>query len=189
MTEVRVKNMISKCCIILLEEKLQQNKIPYQEIKLGTINVQFNKHSDHYKKLVLLLESFGFQVITDREEQLVEDIKMAVIELVHQLNNVSSIIRKSDYLVEKLGLSYQHLSKVFSSKEHITLEKYFILQKIERIKELIHSQEYTLSEIAYMMDYSSVQYLSNQFKSVTGMSVTEYKNSGTIDKKPLEHLS
>ncbi len=188
MTEVRVKNMFSKCCIILLKEKLQQNKIPYLELKLGSIKVQFNKHSTHYKRLVSLLETLGFQIINDREEQLVEDIKMAVIELVHELNNVSSIIRKSDYLVEKLGLSYQHLSKVFSSKEHITLEKYIILQKIERIKELIHSQEYTLSEIAFIMDYSSVQYLSNQFKSITGMSVTEYKNTGDFGKKPLEHL-
>ena len=106
----------------------------------------------------------------------------------HHLNNVDSIVRKSDYLVEKLGLSYQYLSKIFSEHEHHTLEKYIILQKIERIKHLLDSEEFTLSEIAYRMDYSSVQYLSNQFKSITGMTVSEYKESDRSSKRGIESL-
>jgi AraC-like DNA-binding protein len=85
-------------------------------------------------------------------------------------------------------LSYQQLSKLFSKYEAVTLERYIILNKIERIKELIMQDEYTLSEIAYMMDYSSVQYLSNQFKKETGYSVTEYKKLGLNLKKPVENL-
>jgi AraC-like DNA-binding protein len=104
------------------------------------------------------------------------------------MNNVDSVVRKSEYLVEMLGLSYQQLSKIFSKYESITLERYIILNKVERIKELILQDEYTLSEIAYMMDYSSVQYLSNQFKKETGYSVTEYKKLGLNLKKPVENL-
>ena len=127
-------------------------------------------------------------IIEDKEEQLVEDIKVSVIELIHTLNNMNSIIRKSDYLVEKLRKSYQQLSKTFSAYESITLEKYIILQKIERIKELINQDDYTLSEISYMMDYSSVQYLSNQFKKITGVSVSVFKKSPSAHKKSLSNL-
>ena len=124
-----------------------------------------------------------------REQQIVSQIKQAVIELIHYSNNVSSILRKSDYLVEKLNMSYQQLSKIFSKHENITLEKYIIKNKIERIKELIDSDEYSLSEIAYMMDYSSVQYLSNQFKKETGFSVSEYKKFEKRNKSTLDELS
>jgi AraC-like DNA-binding protein len=85
------------------------------------------------------------------------------------------MVRNSDFIVGKFNLSYQHLSTVFSHHEGITLEKYIILQRIEKVKELIQLEELTLSEIAYMMGYSSVQYLSTQFKNITGYSVTEYK--------------
>jgi AraC-like DNA-binding protein len=127
-------------------------------------------------------------VIDSREMIMVEQIKQAVIELIHHMNNVDSVVRKSDYLVEKLGYSYQHLSKTFSAYETITLERYIILQKIERIKQLIDNDEFTLSEIAFMMDYSSVQYLSNQFHKTTGMTVSEYKVSDHSSKKPIDKL-
>jgi AraC family transcriptional regulator len=99
-----------------------------------------------------------------------------VFELIYKMNNVNSIAQKSEYIVEKLGLNYRYISNLFSKYEPQTLEKYIIRHKIERIKQLIDENEYTLGEIAYMMDYSSVQYLSNQFKKETGMTVSEYKN-------------
>ena len=104
------------------------------------------------------------------------------------MNNVDSIVRKSEYLVEKLGLSYSYLSRIFSSQEHITLEKYIILNKIERTKELIDQEELTLSEIAFIMDYNSVQYLSSQFKQSTGMTVSEYRESDRSTKRPIDQL-
>jgi AraC-like DNA-binding protein len=123
------------------------------------------------------LSQYGFEIIIDKDLILVNQIKQAVIELIHYMNNMNSVVRKSEYLVEKLGKSYSHLSRIFSKYEPLTLEKYIILQKIERIKNLILQNEYSLSEISYMMDYSSVQYLSNQFKKLTGYSVTEFKNN------------
>ena len=127
-------------------------------------------------------------LIKSREHKIIDQIKTAVIELIHHSNNVDSIVRKSEYLVEKLGLGYQQLSKLFSKHEDITLERYIILNKIERIKELIDSDEYSLSEIAYIMDYSSVQYLSNQFKKETGLSVSDYKKSDKSIKRTLDNL-
>ena len=136
-----------------------------------------------------ILKKLGFELVVSREAKITNKIKTVVIELIHHLNNVDSIVRKSDYLVEMLGMSYQQLSKIFSKHEPVTLERYIILNKIERIKELLMYDEYTLSEIAYMMDYSSVQYLSNQFKKETGYSVSDYKKSGLNLKVPLEDLS
>lgn len=184
--EIKIKNMVCSCCVRILKMELEQNGYKIVDIGLGFVKLIDDNLSN--EKLEKVIEEAGFELVIDRESQIVEQIKIAVIELIHHLNNVDSIIRKSDYLVEKLGLSYQQLSKIFSKKEGITLEKYIIAQKIERIKELILRDEYTLSEIAYMMDYSSVQYLSNQFKNFTGMSVTEYKQSELPLKKPINKL-
>ena len=183
-----IKNMVSNCCIILLKEKFGQAGIRVNNIQLGTVTVTGSPTLITDKYIDDFLGKYGFELIKDRESQLIEQIKIAVIELIHYLNNVDSIVRKSDYLVEKLGLSYSYLSRIFSSHEPITLERYIILQKMERIKELIDQKEYTLSEIAFMMDYSSVQYLSNQFRKETGLSVTDYKKSTFVLKKPIDKL-
>ena len=183
-----IKNMVSNCCIILLKEKFEQAGIQVDNIQLGTVTVTCSPALITDKYINNLLGYYGFELIIDRELQLIEQIKIALIELIHQLNNVDSIVRKSDYLVEKLGLSYSYLSRIFSSHEPITLERYIILQKMERIKELIDQNEYTLSEIAFMMDYSSVQYLSNQFRKETGLSVTDYKKSNFVLKNPIDKL-
>ena len=98
------------------------------------------------------------------------------------------MVKNSDYLVGKFNISYPSISAIFSKREKITLEKFIILQKIEKVKELIEYGELTLSEIAYMMGYSSVQYLSTQFKTITGISVTDYKSDPTITRKSLESI-
>jgi AraC family transcriptional regulator len=183
-----IKNMASSCCIALLGEKFIQAGIHVHELKLGLATLSYNSEFISESKIKEILRTNGFDLITSHEKQQVEQIKIAVIELIHQLNNVDSIVRKSDYLVEKLGKSYQYISKVFSSNEGITLEKFIILQKIERIKELVYQDEYTLSEIAYMMDYSSVQYLSSQFKKITGLSVTEFRKNKSRLKKSIDKL-
>ena len=179
--------MVSHCCITLLKERIEKIGLKVENIKLGEITVHINSINDK-KKLEKTISRTGFEIIQSRDKQIVEQIKIAVIELVHQLNNTNSIIRKSDYLVEKLGMSYQQISKTFSQHESITLEKYIILQKIEKIKELIDSDEYSLSEIAYMMDYSSVQHLSAQFKNTTGLTPSEYRKSDRTVRKALENL-
>ena len=138
--------------------------------------ITYDSNTFKINEFIPVLKHYGLDLIEDGEKKVISDTKAAVNELIHQLNNVNSIVRKSDYLVERLGMSYQQLSKLFSKHENITLEKYIIIQKVDRIKQLLDSNEYSLSEIAYMMDYSSVQYLSNQFKKTTGITVSQYKN-------------
>ncbi len=183
-----IRNMVSHCCVILLRERLEAAGIIVNQIQLGQVTVSYHPGQHDHEKVSAVIREIGLEVIKSRELIMVEKIKQAVIELIHYMNNVDSVVRKSDYLVEKLGYSYQHLSKTFSAYEPINLERYIILQKIERIKQLIDNDEFTLSEIAFMMDYSSVQYLSAQFHRITGMTVSDYKASDRSSKKPIDKL-
>ncbi len=183
-----IKNMLSKCCIRMLRNDFEANQIEVKDLQLGYAEISYNPKHINQKVIIDILKLSGLSLITSREEKIIEDLKTAVIELVHYMNNVNSIAKKSEYIVEKLGLNYRYLSKLFSKYENTTLEKFIILHKIERIKNLIDEDDYTLSEIAYMMDYSSVQYLSNQFKKETGHSVSDYKLLEQKDKKSLTDL-
>jgi AraC-like DNA-binding protein len=185
---IHIKNMLCSCCIRVIREELEQAGIAVEEIRLGQAVIRYDPEEISLEDVREVLQKLGTDLVETREDHIVEEIKQAVIELIHQMNNVDSIVRKSEYLVEKTGLSYSYLSHIFSAREHITLERYIILNKIERIKELIDQEEFTLSEIAYMMDYSSVQYLSTQFKRSTGMTVSEYRDSDRTSKRPLDQL-
>ena len=183
-----IRNLTSNCCMILLRERLEGFGIKVNHVQPGKASLSYDRGRFDHSGISGILQDIGMEVMESREKVLVESIKQTVIELIHHLNNVDSIVRKSDYLVEKLGYSYQHLSKTFSAHEPATLERFVILHKIERIKELIDNGEYTLSEIAYMMDYSSVQYLSNQFHKITGMTVSDYKSSDRSSRKSIDNI-
>ncbi|HPF64000.1 AraC family transcriptional regulator [Lentimicrobium sp.] len=172
------RNMICSCCFVVIRQLLEKEGAKILNIKPGEVEIMFNPLEHNREYYTELLSAHGFEPIFSRERQIVEKIKLAVIELIHKAGNVNSMIRNSDYLVERLGLSYAYLTNLFSRHEHITLEKFIILHKIEKVKELIEYDEYTLSEIAVQLGYSSVQYLSAQFRQVTGISVTEYKKGG-----------
>ncbi len=169
-----IKNMSHHCCLKLVKKLFEENEITVDDIGLGEATVGYDPDKINLDIISGLLEKEGFELLRNKDKQLIEQIKSAVIDLVHH-STFNAMVRNSDYLVEKFNLSYQYISSLFSKEENITLEKYIILQKIEKAKELIHYGELTLSEIAFMMGYSSVQYLSTQFKTVTGVSVSEYK--------------
>jgi len=180
--------MLTNCCLHLVEMLMKENEIVVKDVKIGEVTVVYKKKKYQETEIAKILKPVGLVVVSGREEKIVEDAKRCVIELIHELNNANSLVRKSEYLVEKMGMSYQQISKIFSKYEPITLERYSILVKIEKVKEMIWSDEFSLSEIAYMMDYSSVQYLSNQFKKETGYSVTEYKKQGLNLRKSIDEL-
>ena len=181
--------MVSARCIKVLKLELERTQsIKINHIQLGSADIEITDTSFTLKQLDLLLEENGFERIVDKDFQLTEQIKVAVLEMIYYGNNLNTIIRNSDYLSDKLGHSYAYLSKIFSEKAGTTLEKYIILVRIERVKELIGYGELTLSEIAYMMGYSSVQYLSNQFKQITSYSVSEYKQLPIKPRKALDRL-
>jgi AraC-like DNA-binding protein len=171
---LHVKNMTSTCCIHLLRIVLVMDGLEISELKLGKLVLTINPTKISWVKIETILEGYGFEIIRNREKILVEQIKMAMIDLV-QNSTFNAMVRNSDFLVERFGMSYPYISALFSKHEDSTLEKFTIMLKIDKVKELIRYGELTLSEIAYMMGYSSVQYLSTQFKSITGISVTDFK--------------
>jgi len=169
---VYLSGMVCECCTRLLKMLLEKEEIPYISVSMGKILFPIDIND---KIISAFLSRNKFKQIVDKNQILVNEIKLAIIELVHYSNNNNSIIRNSDYLVEKIGRSYQQLSSLFAEYEYRTLEKYIIAHKIERTKSLIIRNELSLSEIAFQMGYSSVQYLSNQFKKTTGITVSEFK--------------
>ncbi len=174
--KLRIKNMHCNCCIHLVKIRFKEMSINIIHIEQGIVIIEDNPSVVSTKIIVSTLFALGMSLIESQEEQIVDNTKLAIIELIHHLNNVDSVTRKSEYLVEKLNMSYDKISRIFSRNEPITLERYIINQKIDRTKELVLTNEFSLSEIAYMMDYSSVQHLSGQFKKITGYTVSEYKN-------------
>nr|WP_315197256.1 AraC family transcriptional regulator [uncultured Flavobacterium sp.] len=182
-----IKNMVCNRCIMAVRNELE--KLGYQplNITLGEV-ILSNEINDKEKEILSQnLKTLGFEIIDDKKSQIVGQIKSSIIEIVHHQNSdLKSNL--SDYLSNKLHHDYTYLSNLFSEIEGTTIEKYFIAQKIEKVKELLVYDELSLSEIAVKMNYSSVAYLSNQFKKVTGLTPTYFKNIKEDKRKPLDKL-
>lgn len=184
---LHIKNMVCPRCISSVTETLSREGAVVEEVSLGEARIQA-PHPD-LQKLDEALQESGFALIYDKERQTVEQIKAILIDYIQHLKTEYQPITTSAFLAEKTGQNYPYLSKVFSKYEHLTIEKYFIRLKIERVKELLSYNELTLSEIAWELKYSSVQHLSNQFRKVTGISVSDYKANPLPDRNPLNELS
>ncbi len=185
----QLQNMLSNSCIKLAEMYFNHvDGVEVVKVKLGEVILRFDPVKITRSEIENGFVEIGFRSISDPNVALVEQIKVAAIELIHKANNVNSLIRNSDYISDRVQVPYDKLSKVFSSVTGTTLEKYIILLKIERAKQLILKDEFSLSEIAYMLGYSSVQYLSNQFKKITGYTVSQYKNGAPVERIPLEQI-
>lgn len=188
-THFRLKNMLTKSCVNLVKLYFQQaESIKVLQVKVGEVKLQYEKEKVSEQDIYQHFEQMGFMVIRDAEVDIVEQIKRAAIELIYYSYNANSLIRNSDYISNRLQKPYDKLSKIFSQVTGITLEKYIILLKIEKVKELIHDDDYTLSEIAYMLGYSSVQYLSTQFKKVTSLTISEFRENPQAHRKALDTL-
>ncbi|AKQ44511.1 hypothetical protein TH63_00890 [Rufibacter radiotolerans] len=185
---LHIKNMVCPRCIATVTEVLTGQGLTVQDVKLGEATVTTEKKVN-VPALSEALQAHGFELLQEKDEQLTDLIKTTLLEYQRQLEEEYQPMTTSVYLSEKLGMSYQHLSKVFSQHTGTTLEKYLIRLKIERVKELISYGQLTLSEIAHRLQYSSVQHLSNQFKKVTGVSVTDYKKAPSVDRLPLDSLA
>ncbi|HMS50732.1 MAG TPA: AraC family transcriptional regulator [Chitinophagales bacterium] len=179
--------MVCPRCIKAVTDTITQMGYNLQSVALGEAIIGQAISPNEFASINIALQQIGFELVLDRELQMVARIKAAVIDMIHYDQN-DQHIKNSSFLAQKLATSYSHLSKLFSRYEKITLERYIILQKIERAKELISYGDKTLSEIANRLEYSSVQHLSNQFKSVVGMSVTDYKKIDLKDRLPLTEV-
>ncbi len=190
LTTVYIKNMVCNRCIKVVKEEFEKLGLTIMDIQLGEVIVKGSLDQFQIEKIKTILEENGFELIEDRKAKIIEEIKLTILGLVRSDDIEQSLEENySDLIVEKVGMDYHYLSTLFSSVENITIEHYIILQKIERAKELLRYGELTLSEIAYKLGYSSVQHLSNQFKKVTGMTASQFKNITDNIRKPLDLLS
>ncbi|SHF36418.1 AraC-type DNA-binding protein [Chryseobacterium takakiae] len=179
--------MVCNRCIMVVQNELEKLGLDAKNIKLGEVILSKEITSLEKENLSKTLEPLGFEVIDDKKGRIIEKIKNIIIDLVHhQDSDVKTNL--SDVLSDKLHHDYNYLSNLFSEVEGTTIEKYFIAQKVEKVKELLVYDELSLSEIANRLNYSSVAYLSNQFKKVTGLTPSHFKQIKEDKRKPLDKV-
>lgn len=185
---IHIKNMVCNRCVKVVKEELENLGYKVDSIILGEASIQ-TKDKINFDLINKVLVENGFELIDSRQSRIIEKIKITVIEAIRNMAEGKLLdISFSDLLQENLNLSYQYLSTLFSSSEGITIEKYIILQKIEKVKELIVYDELSFSEIAYRLGYSSVQHLSNQFKKITGLTPSYFKKIRSLKRNPLDKI-
>lgn len=174
--EIAVKNMVCNRCIKVVKEELVKNNIDFNHVDLGTIYFDQNISGMEKEKLKIILEKEGFELVEDKESVIVKNIKTIIVQLIHHGKEKPENQNFSEFIALEIGMDYSQLSKLFSEIEGNTIEHYIIEQRIERAKELIVYNELTLSQISYQLNYSSPQHLSRQFKQITGLTPSAFKN-------------
>jgi len=186
-TQLRIKNMVCDRCKMAVEQVLKDVGLTPERIDLGEVWVSDVPTEAQLAQLKTRLEALGFELLDDQRQQMIERMKTAIIALVHH-HQGNKTLNLSVYLSQLLHRDYSALSKLFSEVTGLTIERYFIMQRIERVKELIRYDELTLTEIAYQMNYSSVAHLSSQFRSVTGMTPTQFRFMKTAQRANLDEV-
>jgi YesN/AraC family two-component response regulator len=185
--KIYIKNMVCDRCKWVVESELLKLGLQPVSIALGEVELQEEISANQKKDLIKVLQTHGFDFITDYKSKFTEKIKNLIINIIYKKDNHLDV-NLSVFLSNELQQDYHVLSNYFTDLEGTTIEKYYILQKIERIKELLVYNELSLSQIAHLLNYSSVAYLSNQFKKVTGVTPTEFKLSENKHRKALDGL-
>ncbi|MCJ8164272.1 helix-turn-helix domain-containing protein [Pontibacter sp. E15-1] len=187
-TKLYIKNMVCDRCKRVVKEELEKLGYTVPHVGLGEAEVASSGKAADLVELREVLLANGFELLDDRKTKLIEQVKLALIQLVHQDEAAELKVNISDYIAEKVGTEYHSLSALFSSVEGITIEKYLILQRIERVKELLAYNELSLKEIAYRLGYSSVAHLSNQFKKITGLTPSHFKQLKAEKRKNIDKV-
>tara|TARA_Y100000782_G_scaffold115170_1_gene155384 strand:- start:2045 stop:2563 length:519 start_codon:yes stop_codon:yes gene_type:complete len=172
---------------MVVKSELEQLGLHPVSVELGEVDIQESNIDAFKPDLLNQLQSLGFDLIDNKKSQTIEKIKNLIVELVHSQNNQIKV-NLSDYLAQELHQDYSSISNLFSEVEGITIEKYYINHKIEKVKELLMYDEMTLNQIADLLNYSSVQHLSNQFKKVTGLSPSYFKQLKIKKRQQIEDL-
>lgn len=186
--EISIKNMVCDRCVKSVAGIFNSAGISINKIELGKVAVEEDLSILQMQQIRTALELEGFEIIDDHRLRLTEEIKKLIIELVHykELDEMNENL--SDYLASRLHKDYTYLSNLFSSIENTTIEQYFILQKIEKVKEWLVYNELTLSEMAFKLGYSSVAHLSNQFRKITGFTPSQFKKLKEHNRRKLDSL-
>ena len=170
-----IKNMVSNRCKMIVKSELEEFGLHYIIVDLGEVEIMENISEEQRNLLNLSLEKSGLGLLDDRKRVLIEKIKNIIVDLVY-FSEQQPKINLSDYLSGKLNYDYTYLANLFSDSQNETIEHFFLNHKIERVKELLVYDEISLTEIAFKLHYSSVAHLSNQFKKITGLTPSNYKD-------------
>jgi AraC-like DNA-binding protein len=182
-----IRHMVSQRCKMVVKAELKKLGLWYVFVDLGTIEVKGEITDEQHEQLKANLLKSGLELLDDKKSILIERIKNAVIEMIH-FNEELPKTNFSDFISKKIGYDYTYLSNLFSEAKGITLQQYIIMHRIERVKEFLIYDELTLTEISYRLQYSSVAHLSNQFKKVTGLTPSFYKQLKHKRRGNLENL-
>lgn len=185
--EIHIKNMVCPRCVMAVKHILAGLGLDAENVGLGTAVLREPLAPEQRDALRAKLQEYGFELLDDRRRQLVDKISTSIIELVHYRDNDLQT-NLSDYLAERCGQDYSALSKLFSEVKGLSIEKYYIAQKVERVKELLLYDELSVSGIAFRLGYSSVAHLSTQFKAVTGFSPSAFKKLHPHRRRPLDEI-
>ncbi len=179
-----IKYMVSLRCKMVVKEELKKLGLHYVNVDLGTIEILEDITDFQRNALRKNLKRYGLELLDDKRKIIIEKIKSVITEMVHYSDELPKM-NYSDYISERLGYDYTYLANTFSEVKGITIQQFIIMHKIERIKELLLYDELNLTEISYLLHYSSVSHLSNQFKKITGLTPSYYKK---LKKKRLKNL-
>ena len=179
--------MVSLRCKLMVKEELKKLGLNYVSVDLGVVEIMESITKEQRAQLRENLRASGLDLLEDKKSILIEKIKNVIIEMIHYSDEIPKV-NYSDYLSEKLHYDYTYLANTFSEVKGLTIQQFIIIHKIERVKELLIYNELTLSEIAHKLHYSSVAHLSNQFKKITGLTPSFYKDLKEKRKKNLEDL-
>lgn len=187
MATLYIKNMVCNRCIMVVQNELDKLGLITKSIKLGEVHLDEILNPETKQLISDAIFPMGFELIDNKKSRIIEKIKNIIIDLV-QNHNSHTKTNLSEHLSSELNQDYANLSNLFSEVEGTTIEKYFIAQKIEKIKELLVYDELSLKEIAYRLNYSSVAYLSNQFKKITGLTPSHFRKIGRDKRKSLDQV-
>lgn len=185
--KLHIKFMVSNRCKMAVKEELKKMGLHFVFVDLGEVEIMENLTVEQLLTLKEALCKEGFELMDDKRAVLIEKIKNTIIEMVHHTDTLIKV-NFSNYLSDKLKHDYTYLANLFSEVQGTTIEQYIISHKIERIKELIIYDELNITEIAWKMNYSSVAHLSNQFKKVTGLTLTHFKQLKNKRRNSLEDI-
>ena len=184
---IHIKNMVCNRCITAVEDVFRNSEIDFVSVNLGWVETSNDFSKNKLQKLNENLQKIGFEILENASQKQIEIIKKLILEKVQNLD-INEDFLLSKYLSEQLNKEYSNISKIFSQTENITLEQYFILQKIEKVKELLIYRELTLSQIAYKLGYKTVQHLSQQFKKITGFSPSQFHELKEKKRLPIDFI-
>lgn len=185
---LHIKNMVCNRCIKSVQEGLTGMGYTIMRIELGEVELKETLDENDRAQISQMLLENGFELIDDKKSRIINSLKTLIIEYIHYGLEKPEHMNLSSFLARELGHDYSYLSNLFSSIEGITIEKYLINQKIEKVKELLVYDELSLNEIAYQLGYSSVQHLSSQFKKITGLTPSHFKKIKNNTRLPLDKV-